>query len=250
MEFGDSGLVVEELSVSYDKISAVESLSFQLSNETLVLFGPSGCGKTTILKAILGVTASGMRVEGTIRLNGKRIPHASGDIGMVFQGPVIPSWMTVYDLCRMGCNVRSLPSAAQDELITRMLARFGLAPFANRYPYELSGGEKQRAALAVTLLNNPQALLLDEPTTFIDGTARIAIWDFIEHHIRVLGIPIVLVSHDPQEAVWLGDRILVLGAQSRVLRDLPVRLAHPRGDHTTRDSRFWEIKDELLAVEA
>jgi len=242
------GLSIQNLSVRYGKTVAVASVSFEVNSETVVLFGPSGCGKTSVLKAILGVSDPGMIVEGSILLDGNPIAKGDGSVGMVFQGPVIPPWMTVFDLCRMGCKLRALTPDEQRERITSMLKRFEIDQFADRYPYQLSGGQKQRAALAVTLLNDPRALLLDEPTTFIDGMTRTLIWDFIEKEIRPLGIPMIIVSHDPVEALNLGDGIYVLSNPAKVIEQVSVPFDHPRSEEISREQLFWDLRERLCRI--
>jgi len=214
----------------------------EVGAETVVLFGPSGCGKTTVLKAILGVHDPSMRVTGDILLDGKPIEPGTGTVGMVFQGPVVPTWMTVSNLCRMGSRIRSVPSEDQNERVLQILRRFEIDHLSERYPYQLSGGQKQRVALAVTLINEPSVLLLDEPTTFIDGVTRLAIWDFLAKQIRPLNIPTIIVSHDPAEAIILGDRIFVLERQSHLSICLDVPVPHPRSESVLSTSYYRDFK--------
>jgi ABC-type nitrate/sulfonate/bicarbonate transport system ATPase subunit len=235
-------LDINNLSISYGKTVAVESISLELDSETAVLFGPSGCGKTSILKAILGVNESGMKVEGTINFNGVAIKKGTGEIGMVFQGPVVPTWMRLYDLCLMGCNIRNQVKDTQKQRIFSMLRRFNIEHLYNQFPDKMSGGEKQRSALAITLVNNPKILLLDEPTTFIDGINRIAIWKYVEDLVKPLGIPIIIVCHDPIEAITLGDVIYVLSKPAKLIKTVKVPFPHPRTDELSRTPEFWEIK--------
>lgn len=240
-------LQIEQLHVSYGKTIAVDSFNLSMGNETVVLFGPSGCGKTTILKAVLGVSEQGLKVTGEILLDGRPIPKNKGTVGMVFQGPVLPAWMLVKNLCRMGCNMEALRFREQEERVCEMLERFEIGHLANRYPYQLSGGQKQRVALAVTLLNQPQVLLLDEPTTFLDGVSKAEVWNFIEEKIRASEIPIIIVSHDPTETIILGDRIFSLSKQAVVNKILEIDHRHPRNESISQTDFFWEIKHQLLS---
>lgn len=222
------GLSIRNLSVHYGKSVVVDSFSLEVHQEVVVLFGPSGCGKTSILKAILGVSNSDMHVEGQVLLDGLSLLRTGGAVGMVFQGPVLPSWMTVSTLCGIGRRIRRFPKGEQRARIDAILRRFDIANLANKYPYQLSGGQKQRVAVAVTLINEPSVLLLDEPTTFLDGVARLAVWDFIETHIYPLKVPTIIVSHDPAEAFRLADRIIVLDSYGRIRTQLTVDEPHPR----------------------
>jgi|GEM_PF-3262751 len=240
-------LSIENLTVRYGKTVVVDSFSLEVDSETVVLFGPSGCGKTTILKAILGVSEYGKHVEGNILFNDKQLMHDDGYVGMVFQGPIVPSWMTVSALCRIGSKMREYSAKEQNSKIEKMLNRFGISNLINRYPYQLSGGQKQRVALAVTLLNEPSILLMDEPSTFIDGMTRIAIWDFLEKEVRTLGIPTIVVSHDPAEAIRLADKIYCLSSPAAITRSLDVPFAHPRNDSMLRNEDVWELRNTLIS---
>ena len=239
-------LNIENLSVQYGKSVAVEKLDCSISNETVVFFGASGCGKTSILKAILGVHDPGMKINGSITLNGQPIIRGNGDVGMTIQGPVIPEWITVYDLCSMGSKIRKKNPLERKKRIFNMLRLFNIEHLAYKYPKNLSGGEKQRAALAITLLNEPKVLLLDEPTTFIDGTNRSAIWKYIEEKIYPLRIPIIVVSHDPLEALILGDRVIFLSRPAKVNKEIKIQFPHPRNEELYRHEKFWELKKEFL----
>lgn len=240
-------LVLEGLRISYGRTIAVDFFNMVVGNETSVLFGPSGCGKTTILKAILGVSEQGIQVKGSILLDGKPIPRNQGTVGIVFQGPVLPTWMTVANLCRIGCNMQRLSRDEQKTRVYEMLERFEIEHLADRYPYQLSGGQKQRVALAVTLLNQPKVLLLDEPTTFLDGMSKIEVWNFIENQIRPNGIPLVIVSHDPTEALILGDKVYVLSKLASITNVLEVPFNHPRSEDISRDPAFWEMRQQLTS---
>ncbi len=243
---GNDNLIIENLKIYYNKSLIVNGFNLSLENETVVLFGSSGCGKTTILKAILGSSEPGFKTKGSILLNGRPIPRSKGLIGMVFQGPVLPAWMTVFNLCRMGCNMQKTSRNDQKRKIEGILEKFEIPHLASRYPYQLSGGQKQRVALAVTLLNEPKVLLLDEPTTFLDGTSKVEVWNFIENKIRPSGIPIVIVSHDPMEAILLGDRIHALSNSAHLVKEIEIPFLHPRSEKIFQDSSFWHIKNKLV----
>ena len=239
-------LEVKNLTVKYNKTIAVKSLDFSIGNETVVFFGKSGCGKTSILKSILKVHDPNMKVKGSILLDGEAIEKGSGNIGMTIQGPVIPTWLTIYDLCKMGSRIRSYSPSKQKDRIISTLKSFGIEHLADKYPQNISGGEKQRAALAITLINEPKVLLLDEPTTFIDGTTRNAIWQFIENKIYPMSIPTIIVSHDPLEALTLGDRIFILSNPAEIIKEIPVPFPHPRSEDLYKNSEFWETKMNFI----
>jgi ABC-type nitrate/sulfonate/bicarbonate transport system ATPase subunit len=238
-------LKIEGLNVSYGKTVIVENLNLAVGNETVVLFGASGCGKTTILKSILGASEQGMNVRGSILFDGQAIPKNKGMVGMVFQGPILPPWMKVANLCKIGCNIQLLRKSKQNELVDEMLERFEIQHLKNRYPYQLSGGQKQRVALAVTLLNQPKILLLDEPTTFLDDVSKSEVWSFIENNIRTIGMPIIIVSHDSNESVILGDKIYKLSKLAYIDKIIEVPFKHPRSEDSIHESVFWNIRGEI-----
>jgi ABC-type nitrate/sulfonate/bicarbonate transport system ATPase subunit len=151
----------------------------------------------------------------------------------------------VFNLCRMGCNMQKISRNDQKRKIEDILARFEISHLASRYPYQLSGGQKQRVALAITLLNEPKVLLLDEPTTFLDGTSKIEVWNFIENKIRPSGIPIVIVSHDPMETILLADKVHTLSNLAHLVNKIEIPFAHPRSDKIFQDPNFWSIRDSL-----
>jgi len=239
-------LEINNLTVKYGSFIAVEGFQLSMKNETIVLFGPSGCGKTTILKAILDINESEKKVTGKIHFSGLNINKVNGDIGMTFQGPVIPNWLKIKELCRIGSNIRKHSQKEQNERINRMLNTFNINEHQNKYPSELSGGERQRVALAVTLINEPKILLLDEPTTFIDGATRLAIWNHIEQNIKPLNIPTIIVSHDPLESIMLADRIIILGENAQIKKELQVTFPHPRqSEKLYKSDEFWKLKKEI-----
>jgi ABC-type nitrate/sulfonate/bicarbonate transport system ATPase subunit len=238
-------LEIKNLSVRYGSTSAVDNFNLTINNETLVLFGPSGCGKTTILKSILGIKETGKKENGEILLSNVDLDKNTGDVGMTFQGPVLPNWLKVGELCSLGSKIRNLEKEKREEKIKKTLRIFNVARHIDKYPSELSGGEKQRIALAITIINEPKMLLLDEPTTFIDGATRMTIWKHLENHIRPLNIPTIIVSHDPFESIMLSDRIIILGDKAHILKVLDVPFEHPRTESLFKIDEFWELKKTL-----
>lgn len=241
----DSILELKGLTVSYGKKIIVNDFSLNLGKETVVLFGPSGCGKSTILKAILGTKLSGMKKEGTALLLGKDINVGSGEIRIVLQGPVVPGWIRVNDLCYLAAKSSADLKQDIDQVIEEILTVFGIVGLKDKYPHQLSGGQRQRVSLAIALIGEPKLLLLDEPTTFIDGATRLSIWQFIEDNIRPLNIPTLIVSHDPVEAIRLADRIIMLSSSSQVTDVIDVDLPHPRGEIIEKSEEYWVYRKRL-----
>lgn len=193
--------------------------------EFMVLLGKSGCGKSTLLRLIAGLEGAS---QGEIRLGEKRIEGPNLERGMVFQEPRLFPWMTTRENIAFG--LRAGTEAGEGKaIVEKYLALTGLSGFGEAYPHQLSGGMQQRAALARALVGRPEVLLLDEPFGALDALTRIQMQLEILRIWRESQGTVVLVTHDIDEAVFLGDRIAVMTDRPGTLRDIiPVRLARPR----------------------
>jgi ABC-type nitrate/sulfonate/bicarbonate transport system ATPase subunit len=196
---------------------------------------------------VLGTALPGMTKRGRISINKQERIVGRGDVRIVLQGPVIPEWIRVRDLCAMGARVKPPLTPRSSAEIKAMLSTFGILDLQDQYPCDLSGGQKQRVSLAVALLGQPDVLLLDEPTTFVDGAARLDIWDFFAKAIQPLGIPTLIVSHDPVEAIRLGDRIVRLSKNSRIEDTIKIDLPHPRSEFIEKMTAYWSYRERLGA---
>ncbi|MCK4887751.1 MAG: ABC transporter ATP-binding protein [Planctomycetes bacterium] len=147
-------LQVKQLTVKYNSTIVVDSIDFELKNETIVFYGPSGCGKTSILKALLNVHEPNMKTRGSILLDGNDIKKGSGEIGMTIQGPVVPSWLTIYNLCKMGSKMRRLNTQEQHDRIMSMLSSFKIDHLVDKYTHNISGGENSEQHLLLLYLMN------------------------------------------------------------------------------------------------
>lgn len=207
---------------------ALGQLSLSLSvaeGEVLAVIGASGCGKSTLLRLVAGLEAPS---EGRIGLDGVPLTGPSPRVGVVFQEPRLMPWLSVLDNVAFGLP-RSLPRAERARRSRAELARVGLTRFAGALPKTLSGGMAQRAALARALVTRPSVLLLDEPFSALDAMTRQSLQE------ELIGLwerdrpTLVLVTHDLDEALFLADRVVVLGGQpGRIGLDLPVPLPRPR----------------------
>jgi len=207
---------------------AVSEVTFDIAAGELVsLVGPSGCGKTTLLKILAGLHAHD---SGTLRLGSAAQPFdPARDVGMVFQQPLLLKWRRVLDNVLLPAEILGLPLAESRERGRHLLRLVGLAGFESKYPYELSGGMQQRAAIARALIHDPKLILMDEPFGALDALTRekmnlelLRIWSEARKTI-------VFVTHDITEAVFLGTRVIVLTAgPARMADNFPVELPHPR----------------------
>ncbi|MBT4043390.1 MAG: ABC transporter ATP-binding protein [Rhodospirillaceae bacterium] len=223
---------------------AVSDVTFDVqAGELVAMVGPSGCGKTTVLKILAGLHS---HEEGTVRIGSAADSFdAAKDIGMVFQQPLLLKWRRVIDNVLLPAEILGLNMGEARERAGHLLEMVGLSGFANSYPYELSGGMQQRAAIARALVHDPKLILMDEPFGALDALTRekmnlelLRIWG-------ESGKTIVFVTHGIQEAVFLGSRVVVLTAgPARMADNFLVDLPHPRsldikttevfGDYTRR----------------
>ncbi|GGU96942.1 ABC transporter [Streptomyces filipinensis] len=215
--------------------------------QLLSVVGPSGCGKSTLLRTIAGLLPA---QEGTITIDGTPVHGVPERLAVVFQeyGRSLLPWLTVRDNVALPLRRRGLGRAARRAEAETMLERVGLRGAARRHPRELSGGMQQRVALARALVCRPSLLLMDEPFGSLDAGTREDLEDLLLELHRGRDATIVFVTHDIDESVYVGDRVVVLspGPGSRVVRDLSVGLPGERDQLTTRGlPGFVELRTEV-----
>ncbi|MGD8996524.1 MAG: ABC transporter ATP-binding protein [Anaerolineae bacterium] len=224
-------LTVEGLTVVYDRsngqLPVLDGVSFRVEEtEFLCLVGPSGCGKTTLLKLIAGLQQP---TTGQIRLAGKAVHRPSRDVGFVFQEPTLMDWRTVRENVTLPLELDG--SGRQNAALKAqaLLDLVGLTGFEDAYPAQLSGGMAQRVALARALVHDPQLLLLDEPFGALDALTRERMGRELLRIWRARRKTVVLVTHSVPEAVFLADRVLVLGPRpATIVAEVPINLPRPR----------------------
>ncbi|MET0930819.1 MAG: ABC transporter ATP-binding protein [Aeromicrobium sp.] len=228
---------------------AVRDVSFTVEQgEFLAIVGPSGCGKSTLLRSIAGLDRP---TSGEILVNGERVVEPPADMGVVFQDysrSLLP-WMTVSRNVRLPLDYKVSDPKEREAGTQRALEAVGLSAFADHYPWQLSGGMQQRVAIARALAVNPSLLLMDEPFASVDAQTRAELEDLLLHIWQEFGVTIVLVTHDIDESVYLGDRVLVLSRPpSTVATVVPVDLPRPRNQLDTKhDPLFADLRTEVLA---
>ena len=243
-------LRVKDLSVTYinrdgEGTEAVRDISFDVEDkpgvgEVVVFLGPSGCGKSTILKAVAGLLPP---TKGEILVDGRAVDGVGRDRGMVFQAYTSFGWLTVRDNVEYGLKLQGVPAAERRERSEKYLRSVGLSDFAGRYPKDLSGGMKQRVAIARTLINRPRVILMDEPFGALDPQTRWGMQGLLLDVSRTEDPTILFVTHDVSEAVYLADTVFILSSR-------PARLLH-RVDVPYFPVRNIELKSapEFRAVE-
>ncbi|MGF6757020.1 ABC transporter ATP-binding protein [Paraburkholderia sp. GAS42] len=223
----------------------LQDVSFDVAaGEFLVLVGPSGCGKTTLLDLIGGLTTPD---SGSILVGGNPIAGPGLDRGIVFQQYALFPWKTAQGNIEFGLEAKGVPKAQRIDRARYWLDLVGLAGFEDRYPHELSGGMKQRVAIARSLSYDPDVLLMDEPFAALDAQTRETLQDELLRIWQQTGKTIVFITHGIEEAVYLGQRVLVMAATpGRVTHSLDVRLNRddPAGD-LRATPEFVELRHQI-----
>ncbi|MDH6606124.1 NitT/TauT family transport system ATP-binding protein [Streptomyces sp. SAI-208] len=229
------------------RVEAVRDLTFTVDTGELVcLVGPSGCGKTTLLKCMGGLLTP---TAGDVRLAGRKVSGPPPGMAFVFQeyGRSLFPWMRVADNVELPLKQKDLSRSRRRELVADALDSVDLAEAAGAYPWQLSGGMQQRVAIARALAYEPEVLLMDEPFAAVDAQTRADLEDLVRRLWRERGITILFVTHDIDEAVYLGERVIVLSASPTVVQEqLKVDLPDERDQlHTRVAPRFAELRTHV-----
>jgi NitT/TauT family transport system ATP-binding protein len=233
-------LRVEHLKKTYgegeDAVEAIGDLDFEVAeNEFVSVVGPSGCGKTTLLKCMSGLLAP---TSGEVYLHGQRIDGPPEKMALVFQeySRSLFPWMTVRQNVAFPLRRRNLEKGKAHDLVESAVKSVDLTRFLDRYPWELSGGMQQRVAIARALAYQPEIMLMDEPFASVDAQTRGDLEDLILEVRQEYGVTVVFVTHDIDESVYLGDRVVVLTpAPTSVQEMLEVDLPQPRDQVETKE---------------
>ncbi len=228
-------------------VEAVRNLTFDLrKGEFACLVGPSGSGKTTLLKCISGLLAP---TSGEVVLDGKVVDGPPRNMALVFQeyGRSLYPWLRVADNVEMPLKVARVPREERKRRVAEALEAVGLAHVPTSYPWQLSGGMQQRVAIARAIAYQPEVLLMDEPFAAVDAQTRADLEDLVRSVWAKLGLTILFVTHDIDESVYLGERVIVLSSSPTViLEDLEVDLPERRDQLETRsDARFVELRHHV-----
>ena len=231
---------VDGLTKTFETGAAIQGLSFEIQeNEFVTLVGPSGCGKSTTLRMISGLMRP---TEGKVTLRGKEVDGPIGDVGMVFQSPVLLPWRTTIANVLFTAEMRGKNPGDYRQRALELIGLASLEGFEARYPYELSGGMQQRVAICRALLLNPSLLLMDEPFGALDIMTREKMGFELQKIWSANKTTVLFVTHSITEAVLLSDVIVVMSARpGRAKAVIPVDLPRPRDVKTLRDPRFVEL---------
>jgi len=225
-------------------VTALDRISFRAHRrELLCIIGPSGCGKSTLGRIIAGLDdPSG----GSVKVDGHEVHGPGRDRGMVFQGYTLFPWRTVLGNVMFGLQVSGESRTQAEAEAMPWVEMVGLGPFASAYPYQLSGGMKQRVAIARALANRPRILIMDEPFAALDAQTRAQMQSYLVQIWRQVDVTIVFVTHDLDEAVFLADRVVVMGAHpGRILEIVEVPVPRPREEACYESALFGATRKHL-----
>jgi len=241
-------LDVERLSRSFESeggpVTALSDISFQVHRrEFICVIGPSGCGKSTLIRIIAGLDHPS---TGRMLLDGREISGPSADRGMVFQGYTLFPWLTVKRNVMFGLEMRGMDKVQAEREALQWIDLVGLSRFCDAYPIQLSGGMKQRTAIARALANHPRILLMDEPFGALDAQTRAHMQAHLMEIWRNVDITVLFITHDLDEAVLLADRIVVLKAHPGEVQEIiEVPVARPRTPAQLMTPEFLATKARL-----
>jgi NitT/TauT family transport system ATP-binding protein len=249
----DAFLEFDRLSIHLGGREILSPTSFEVfRGEFVCIVGASGCGKTTLLRAAMGlVQPSG----GEVRRNNRPVTQPTRDLAFVFQdyGRALLPWRTVEGNISLALEAAAVPAEQRAASIGRVLAKVGLAEHAHKFPAQLSGGMQQRTQIARCLAQTPELLMMDEPFGALDALTRQSLQDEVARLVHEEGLTVLFVTHDLEEAIYLGDRVIALQAKPgpgrpSLARMIAVPLPRPRDQLTTREHpEFLRLRHELFA---
>jgi len=246
-------LTVKELSKTYDakgrRVEAIGDVSFTVADgEFVCVVGPSGCGKTTLLRCVAGLLAP---TSGEVFVEGAKVTGPPDGLAVVFQeyGRSLFPWLRVADNVDLPLRAGGMAKTRRRELVAEALDAVGLSDAHSAYPWQLSGGMQQRVAIARAIAYQPRVLLMDEPFAAVDAQTRADLEDLIRSVWSRLGVTLLFVTHDIDESVYLGQRVVMLSASpTTVAEDLTIDLPPERDQLGTRsDPRFTELRGQVYA---
>jgi NitT/TauT family transport system ATP-binding protein len=246
---------IADLVVDYEPVEgekahrAIQGLNLDVrANEFMCVVGPSGCGKSTLISAIAGFLSPR---EGSITMDGKKVERPGADRGVVFQEYALLPWKTVLDNVALGLKFKGVGRLERETTARAYLQLVNLPGVENKYPHELSGGMRQRVAVARTLAMNPQIMMMDEPFAAIDAQNRMTLQEELIRVRSTSNVTVLFVTHSVEEAVFLADRVAVMTpgpGRVREIVDIPI----PRSERTWSglgsDPRFISLKDRILSL--
>ncbi|RWB71134.1 MAG: ABC transporter ATP-binding protein [Mesorhizobium sp.] len=243
-------MAIEDVTLRYgdaNGVLALDDVSLKVAkNEFCVIVGPSGCGKSSLLYLAAGLNDA---TSGRIKVDGREVIEPGPDRGMVFQSYTLFPWLTVRANIEYGPKRKGLPPEQRRQIVDQYLNEVGLAPFADHYPAQLSGGMKQRVAIARALANDPAVLLMDEPFGALDSQTRGTMQKLLLRVWERQQKTVLFVTHDIDEALVLGDRVLVMTARpGKIKAEVKVDIPRPRSMDVILEPDFIALKRRILGL--
>jgi len=243
-------MAIEDVTLRYgdaNGVLALDDVSLKVAkNEFCVIVGPSGCGKSSLLYLAAGLNDA---TSGRIKIDGREVIEPGADRGMVFQSYTLFPWLTVRANIEYGPKRKGLPAEQRRQIVDQYLNEVGLAPFADHYPAQLSGGMKQRVAIARALANDPAVLLMDEPFGALDSQTRGTMQKLLLRVWERQQKTVLFVTHDIDEALVLGDRVLVMTARpGKIKAEIKVDIPRPRSMDVILEPDFIALKRRILGL--
>lgn len=240
-------LVVEGVSKKYNNELILKDISFDIKkNEFVSIIGPSGCGKSTLFNIIAGLSQP---LEGTVTLDGELINGVTGKVGYMHQKDLLLPWRNVLDNVIMPLELKRVNKKEAYSKAYEFLPLFGLDGHEKKYPSQLSGGMRQRASLMRAYMQSQEIMLLDEPFGGLDAITKAKMQDYLLHVLVQMKRTILFITHDIDEAIFLSDRIIVLGkSPAQVIDVVEIGLPLPRQRDVVLSSEFIAIKRRLLEL--
>ena len=242
-------LQVRGLSKIYEdngrEVVALKDVNLEVKeSEFVMIVGPSGCGKTSLINIIGGLDEAS---SGEVLLDGRAVSGPGADRGMVFQGYSLFPWLSVQKNVEFGLKMKKVSAAERAEHAKKYIRLVGLEGFEDALPRQLSGGMKQRVAIARTLANEPEVLLMDEPFGALDAQTRVVMQELLADISRRTGTTILFITHDIDEAVLLGERIYVMSRRPGTVRDaITVDIPGERNHNSLVLPEFLETKKKIM----
>ena len=246
-------LSVDRVAIRYDGREVLSPTSFEVARgEFVCIVGPSGCGKTTLLRAASGLVAAS---AGEVRRRGLPMTGPSREVAFVFQdyGRALLPWRTVEGNVSLALEAAGVPAGLRAPRIAEALDKVGLGRHARKFPLQLSGGMQQRAQIARCLAQKPELMMMDEPFGALDALTRQGLQDELARLVREDGLTVLFVTHDLEEAIYLGDRVIALQAdpgpgRPSMARMIAVDIPRPRDQLTTKEHpEFLRLRRELFS---
>lgn len=227
------------------EVTAIRDVNLEVKeSEFVMIVGPSGCGKTTLINIIGGLDTA---TSGEVLLEGKPVTGPGADRGMVFQGYSLFPWLTVQKNVEFGLKMKGIAAPERARIAREYIELVGLKGFENALPKQLSGGMKQRVAIARTLANEPEILLMDEPFGALDAQTRVVMQELLAEISRRTGTTILFITHDIDEAVLLGQRVYVMSRRPGTVREvIEVSLPGERSHNSLVQPEFLETKKRIM----